>query len=235
MHLFVVRHAQSFVNLDDWADGFIDAGLTPLGQQQARRMAAWVRDHIAVDVMYVSTMARTQETAQFVTDETGIKALPDHRLREFGNCYASGLPVPPEAMPIFYPDFWGTQFPYRPISEVGESWTLFTLRVSAFMTDLVARHGDSTQNVMVVCHGGVIEAIFDHIFNLGLRERQVEILTHNTAIDHWEYRGSATGREPWRLHAHGLAQHLVQESAQWLGSKPLLRAAARPLADAGDD
>ena len=199
MHLLLVRHGQSFVNLKDWTEGFIDAGLTPLGQRQAESLAVWMVDNLQIDVLYTSTMARTLETAVYITQATGLAAHPDDRLREFGNCYADGQAVPPEAMPIEHAEFWGTERPFSQISHSGESWMLFRVRVSSFLDDVLARHGDSEEDatVVVVCHGGVIDATFDYVFNVG-PHRRTEVWTHNTGIVHWEYRPDS-GREPWRL------------------------------------
>jgi phosphohistidine phosphatase SixA len=65
MHLYMIRHGQSYVNLRDWQDGNIDAGLTELGQQQAAALAEWIPSAIPqVDALYASTMARARETAE---------------------------------------------------------------------------------------------------------------------------------------------------------------------------
>ncbi|MCZ7538660.1 MAG: histidine phosphatase family protein [Anaerolineae bacterium] len=227
MHLLFVRHGQSYVNLDDWEGGYVDAGLTPLGRQQAERVGQWMAGNARVDALYTSTMARALETCAAITAATGIAAQPDDRLREFGNCYADGSPVPAEAMPIHYAEFWGTERPYAPISENGESWILFRVRVGTFLDDILARHGDGDPEttVVVVCHGGVIDATFDYIFNVGA-QRRVEVWTHNTGIVHWEYAPDS-GREPWRLHAHGMVHHLITDDGQWLGARPLLRDASQ--------
>lgn len=42
MHLYLIRHGQSFVNLEDWSGGNQDVGLTELGQRQAAALAAWL-------------------------------------------------------------------------------------------------------------------------------------------------------------------------------------------------
>jgi len=228
VHLLLIRHGQSFVNLDDWDQGFIDVGLTALGHKQAENLARWMAVQVRMDVLYTSTMARTLETAAYLERATGLVAQRDDRLREFGNCYRDGTAIPAEEMPIYYAEFWGTERPYTPISSRGESWTLFRARVGSFMDDVIARHanGEPDYTVVVVCHGGVIDAVFDTIFNVGLH-RRVEILSHNTGIVHWEYQRTEPGREPWRLHAHGLVEHLYDENGAWLGSKPMLRDASR--------
>ncbi|MCD4685732.1 MAG: histidine phosphatase family protein [Anaerolineae bacterium] len=240
MHLLMVRHGQSFVNLPDWDDGFVDAGLTALGQQQAAAAAKWLAARVTVDALYTSTMARAQETAAFITQETGVQGARDHRLREFGNCYADGRPVPLDnGEVIAYPtDWWGTQRPNTRISAEGESWMTFRVRVSAFLSEVVVQHGsngaeDAGKTVVVVCHGGVIEATFDHVFNIG-EQRRTEIWVHNTGIVHLEYLPDS-GREIWRLHAHAMVQHLVQADGSWLGASSHLRGADRSPASGGDD
>jgi len=61
LHLLLIRHGQSFVNLEDWEDGYVDAGLTPLGQRQAEKLAQWLAANVQLDALYTSTMARTLE------------------------------------------------------------------------------------------------------------------------------------------------------------------------------
>jgi broad specificity phosphatase PhoE len=227
VHLLLVRHGQSFVNLDDWEGGYVDAGLTPLGQRQAAFLGEWIAENIEIHALYSSTMARSLETAAYIARATGVILQPDDRLREFGNCYSNGQAVPLEAMPIQYPEFWGTERPYTQISSRGESWMLFRIRVGTFLDDVIERHrnNESEMTVVVVCHGGVIDAVFDYIFNVGAH-RRVEVLTHNTGIVHLEYRHEP-GREPWRLHAHGLVHHLMTDAGEWLGSRAILRDASR--------
>ncbi|HEX3049973.1 MAG TPA: histidine phosphatase family protein, partial [Aggregatilineaceae bacterium] len=132
-----------------------------------------------------------------------------------------------DKMPIIYPDFWGTERPYTAICAGGESWLLFRARVGSFLNDMVAWHGESDPplTVAVVCHGGVVEGIFDVIFEVG-PHRRVEIWSHNTGIVHFEYFPQSK-REKWRLHAHGLVHHLMNGGGEWLGSEPMLRQAER--------
>jgi broad specificity phosphatase PhoE len=151
--------------------------------------------------------------------------VPDDRLREFGNVYADGVPVPPDHMPVEYPGFWGTSRPHTTISAEGENWVLFRARVGAFLEDILARHREDDRGaIVVVCHDGIVQAAFDHVFNIG-PSRQTEILTHNTGITHLEFHPGAGG-EAWRLHSHGLVAHLLGSgNGQLLGEHQLLRSA----------
>jgi broad specificity phosphatase PhoE len=232
LHLFLIRHGQSHVNLDDWDGGLVDTGLTRLGQQQSERLARWMAGHVCADALYTSTMARTLETSAYLANALHLEARPDDRLREFGNCYADGTPVPADEMPIHFVESWGSEG-YTRVSDSGESWPHVQRRVRLFIEDVVARHGgdDPESNVLAVCHGGVINAAADYFFDIGAQCRVLPLI-HNTGITHWEYRPEP-GPRPWRLHAINIAYHLIGEDGAWLGSWPILPVPARQ-AHSGD-
>jgi hypothetical protein len=91
------------------------------------------------------------------------------------------------------------------------------------------RNPDTETAVLVVCHGGVIDAVADYIL----------ISVHTAGSYFWsttpgspnEHRG--TGRELWRLHASNMAHHLIGEDGAWLGLEAITRAAS-PKADPTD-
>jgi probable phosphoglycerate mutase len=230
MHLLLVRHGESFLNLDEWTDGDVDTALTPLGKRQSAKLAAWLAQHVHVDALHASTMARALETAHYISEATGLPVIPDHRVRGIGHCRADGSPVLPEELPVvFPPDYWGTECPHTPISATGESWLLFRLRVGLFLDDMIKWYSDTRNNtektVVVVSHTATISATFDYIFNLG-PHHHVKVVTPNTGIVHWHHRPMKPGREPWRLLGQGIAYHLVTDDGEWLGSRPMLSAAA---------
>ena len=80
----------------------------------------------------------------------------------------------------------------------------FRTRIGAFIEDMLEHHRD--QVVVAVCHGGVIELTFDHIFNIG-PWRRCEVWCKNTGITRFEYVEHPR-REMWRLHYHSRAEHL---------------------------
>ncbi len=224
MHLLLVRHGESFTNLENWEGGNIDTGLTPQGQQQAARLAAWLARYVHVDALYASTLARALETAGPVAEAAHLAVVPDHRVREIGHCHADGSPLRPEELPVtFPPDYWGTECPHLPIRETGESWVLFRERVGEFLDDVLARYRDRAdtpeKTVVVVCHNAVISASFDYVFNTGPRYH-IKVITPNTGIVHWQHRQLKPGREPWRLLAQGIAYHLHSGDGEWLGTRP---------------
>jgi len=209
MHLYLIRHGQSFVNLKDWNGGNTDAGLTDLGQRQAAALAAWLPGCVPqIDGLYASTMCRARETAAPLTAAYGVEIRWDDRLREVGNNRSDHTPWPPESLPKEYSDYWASERPFAtttPMVEGGETFMHFRTRVGLFIEELVECCRE--KRIVAVCHGGVVEAAFDHIFNIG-PWRRCEIWNHNTGISHFEYV-EIPRRETWRLHFHNRVEHLA--------------------------
>lgn len=208
MHLYMIRHGQSYVNLPDWAGGNTDEPLTEKGRQQAAALAVWLPNHLPqIDVIYASTMQRARETAVPLAKAYHKEITFDERLREIGNNRADHTPWPSDDLPE-YGDFWGSERPFSSITpnhEKGESLMHFRARLGMFIEDMKERHRNET--VVAVCHGGVIELTFDHVFNIG-PWRHCEVWTNNTGITHFEYVEHPR-RESWRMRCHSRIEHLA--------------------------
>ena len=208
MHLYLIRHGQSYVNLKSWNKGNTDEGLTAQGQMQAQALRDRIPEEVsAVDIIYVSTMRRAQETAAIVAQAYECEIHPDDRLREIGNNRSDHSPWPSNSLPADYADYWATERPFASITPTytnGETLMHFRTRVGLFIEEIVERHHGQT--VLCVSHGGVIEFVFDHIFNIG-PWRRCEVWDHNTGVTHFEYV-EHPGRETWRLHYHNRIAHL---------------------------
>jgi broad specificity phosphatase PhoE len=211
MHLYLVRHGQSFVNLPDWAKGNTDEPLTELGQKQAAALAAFLPARLPqVDIIYASTMQRARETAEALARAYGMTICFDDRIREIGNNQIDHTAFMRDALPNRYVDYWASARPFAPTMADGEnveSLMHFRTRVGNFLEGLVAKHRGQT--VIAVCHGGVIEASFQHIFNVGPWQR-CEVWTSNTAVSHFQLVEHLE-REVWRLHSHNRTDHLAAE------------------------
>ena len=209
MHLYVIRHGQSFVNLSDWDGKDQDAPLTPLGEKQAQALASWLPGQLKqVDALYSSTMRRAKSTAGALATAYGVEVCLDHRLREIGNNRVDHSPYPEGGSPpqSDWNAFVPTEHPFSPVTraEGSESVMHFRIRVASFVEDMIEQH--TGQSVIAVCHGGVMGAVFDYCFGIGPWTR-CEVWTSNTAVTHFEYI-SVPGHETWRLHAHNSVEHL---------------------------
>ncbi len=209
MQLYLIRHGQSYVNLQDWTEGNQDTGLTDLGQRQAAALGTWIVAAIPqVNVLYASTMSRARETAEAVAQAYGCHIYFDDRLREIGNNRHDHTAWPNDDLPRQYANYWSSEQPFSsvtPYVDSGETWMHFRTRVGVFVEELVTKHQNEV--VIVVCHGGVVEAVFDHIFNIG-PWRRCEVWDRNTGLSHFEYVAHPN-RETWRLHFHNRQEHLA--------------------------
>ncbi len=210
MHLYIIRHGQSHVNLKEWDSGNTDEGLTGLGKKQAAALARWLPSQVPqVDAIYSSTMRRALETAEPLSEAYGLALNFEDRLREIGNNRWDHTAWPNDDLPRDYAEYWSSERPFStvtPYIEGGETFIHFRTRVGLFIEELVETHLGEV--ILAVCHGGIIEAAFDHIFNVG-PWRRCEIWNHNTGVTHFEYVDHPR-RETWRLHFNNSTCHLSE-------------------------
>lgn len=227
MHLYLMRHGQSHVNLADLTVSHRDEPLTQIGREQAAAAARHISAELELTAIYCSTVARAAETAKLVGQRTGLEVRPDDRLREIGTANPDGSPVLSEELRPYVPRMWGTQRPYEPVTDGGESWMQFRSRIGSFIESIVpvrGRFGDKTsvrasehqhdhahdnESILVVCHAGVIEAVFEYVFEKGPWSA-VAIKTNNTALTHLQY-APIEDMPDWWLHFHNRIVHLPPE------------------------
>lgn len=81
--VFLIRHCQSEANLEGRLEGSGDSPLSPLGQEQARRVAQFMADQdIGPAKMIVSPQSRASATAAAIAELCGWAHTHDHRIRE---------------------------------------------------------------------------------------------------------------------------------------------------------
>jgi len=210
MELIIIRHGQSYTNLGNWDKlDTMDAPLTELGQQQAAALQSWLSQQSSpADALYVSTMRRTRETAEYVAKGIGVDPIFDDRIREFGNSHHDGKPVEEKALPRAYNDIRMSEAPFTPgVTDVdnAESWMHFRIRIGQFIHDIYDKHAGET--VYVVAHGGVISAVFDLVFNVGAY-KQNGVNTHNTGWTRFKYHPQKSFAD-WILYDHNRVDHLL--------------------------
>ncbi len=210
MHLFLIRHGESWTNVH-WREikhnHQLNSHLTENGHQQARKMAAWMKSAVPeVNAIYTSTLHRTLETSAPLEEAYGLTAILDHRLREGGYCYADGQPIPDDLLPIYKRvDFHAKPFtPFEMEPEGVESYNHLRSRIGYFLTDLKENHVGET--VAAITHGWTMNAFIDDIFNVP-QYRSVLVDVENTAISWFEYDPTRE-KGPWRMHFLAHTPHL---------------------------
>ncbi|MDO4436866.1 MAG: histidine phosphatase family protein [Coriobacteriaceae bacterium] len=138
--LYLVRHGKTMFNEKRVIQGWCDAPLTTEGEQQAARIGRYfLQENITFDHAYTSTLTRTQQTMERITD------MPYDRvedLREWGFGAFEGERV--DLMPPFpWVDF------YVPFG--GEAQLDVRKRVCNALTDIMSR--PDHEKVLVVSHG----------------------------------------------------------------------------------
>lgn len=81
MELILTRHGETLENRQDIMQGHMPGTLSPLGIQQARKLADLLRNE-KIDVVVCSDLARSYDTAKIVGESKGISPLPTPLLRE---------------------------------------------------------------------------------------------------------------------------------------------------------
>lgn len=210
MRLFLIRHGQSETNVrwDNITENHqMNAHLTELGRFQAEKLAEWMYTKVPeVDALFASSLHRTRETALPLEKVYGIPAQIDHRIREGGYSYNNGIPIEDDLLPIKKVANFHVN-PFRPLAPEPagvESFHDLRTRTGSFLMDLVQDYLNKT--VLVVTHGWTLNALLDHVFNVG-QYRQAYINAENTSVTYVEYV-THSHWEPWQVHFIAQTPHM---------------------------
>ncbi len=130
------------------ADGPADPPLTDIGHRQARAVAAWLAAE-PVDALYTSPMVRARETAAPLERLLGLEAVAVPGVREYDAADTSYVPI---EVVRADKEAWRRYV----LEEAGIDRSAFGAEVAAALEGLIDRHRG--QRIVVVCHGGVINA-----------------------------------------------------------------------------
>jgi len=203
--IVLVRHGESQVTVDQVVGGHTAcSGLSERGRGQAEAL----RDRLVrsgllreVEALYASVLARAVETADVIAPGVGPGALEVVQrcaLCELHVGEGDGLPWSQFTSTYGWPAW--DEDPTVPLSPGSESWAGFVERAGAGLQAVAAAHPG--QQVVVVCHGGVIEASFA-AFGLARAGPGWRLKPENTGLTIWS--GGAAG---WRLDRYSDCAHL---------------------------
>lgn len=175
--LGLVRHGQTYANIDRVWHGYTDTALTELGYRQANRLGEYFHRYMQPDVIYASPLQRARLTAEAVADRFRLPVHLDPRLMEFnlgdweGATFdsLSGAGNIMEQL-VSNPDFAAPN---------GDSQNLVKKRMVEAIEELTGRHPE--QNVVIVAHGVSIGIALSHLVD-GDTTRWPEYSKQNTAF-----------------------------------------------------
>ncbi len=199
----LVRHGESACGRAGVVGGINGCrGLTDVGRTEASLLAARLTatgELAGAAAFYSSVLPRAVETAAIISPAVGggLAAVADCDLCELHPGQVDGLRWDDvmAAMPDWDED------PSTPLSPGGEGWSGFVDRAATALTGLARRHQGGL--VVVVCHGGVIEASMLRFGRMGAPADRLGLPTRHTSLTEWEHEH---GR--WRLMRYNDAAHL---------------------------
>lgn len=172
MKLILVRHAQTNYNLLKLAnsDPSVDVHLSEEGIIQANNLAELLKD-VNYDVVYISELPRTRQTAEIINKYHNKDLLVDARINDNKTGYES------KSVDEWLSAINSADDKYSAKFNDGESLNEATARARAFIDDL--REKDY-ETVLVATHGFMTQAIFGYLENQPLDEAMNFNLTQGT-------------------------------------------------------
>ncbi|HEX6547340.1 MAG TPA: histidine phosphatase family protein [Candidatus Dormibacteraeota bacterium] len=90
--VWLIRHGDAYTGLERLAEGVIDPPLSPVGHEQADRLAQRLA-YLSIDAVWASDLRRAVETADVVARDHGAEVRQDPRLREVRTHWDEGHPA----------------------------------------------------------------------------------------------------------------------------------------------
>lgn len=208
--LALVRHGESRATVDRMMSGHESCrGLTERGRRQATALAgrlAKTGELADASVLLSSVLPRAVQTAEIIASALGeLKIMQDCNFCEFHIGEAEGMSWE-EFRERYRPDEHQHDR-FRPLAPGAESWATFYTRVGTGLTSVAVEHAGTT--VVVVCHGGVIEASFIALGNLPL-QRSFDLAVGNASITEWTSpAGMEADERRWTLARFNDTAHLA--------------------------
>jgi 2,3-bisphosphoglycerate-dependent phosphoglycerate mutase len=161
MDLVFVRHAEPVRTPAGSVNGPADPGLTPLGTQQAQRLAAWLA-HERIDAVLSSPMRRARETAAPVAAAFGLDVEIVDGLIEYDATSDDYIPM--EELQAAGDPRWLAMVEGRWESFGADPAHVFKARVAQCVEEIVERYPG--RRVVAVCHGGVVNCALASILGI---------------------------------------------------------------------
>ena len=154
--IYVVRHGETEWNAANKILGRTDLPLNAKGMEQAQEIARLLKD-IKIEVFLCSPLCRTRQTADAISDETGIPYRIDDRLieQDFGIF---------EGTDRFDAEYQKAKREYFTRYPDGESYFDMAGRVFPLIKELEGK------NALLVTHGGICRVIRSYFEDMGNEE-----------------------------------------------------------------
>ena len=176
----LVRHGETYANVDGRWQGVTDGALTELGMAQAARLAA---SYDGLDHVYASDLRRAKDTAAALAAASGTGVTIRHDLHELD--FGDWEDLTPEQMQERAPDRWEAVYIHNqdlPRGFTGETAEAMGVRIAKAVEEIAAAHPDG--RVAAVTHGGAIRAYAADLIGLSFDDRSHLAIGGNTGVSH---------------------------------------------------
>lgn len=204
VHLYLIRHGDATTTSTNPLE---DPRLTPLGVAQAERLRERLAatSEIKADALISSTMLRARQTAEIIAPALGLPIRYDDEIQEWRFPEDETLNV--DEYIEHFKTVAHDQKPFYQVIPGAESWVQFMLRSSVALNRLTQEY--EGQTVVLVCHGGVIDASFHLFLRLStLHLAPASFDTYNTSITHWYRAARDIYPMAWVLESYNDVMHL---------------------------
>jgi probable phosphoglycerate mutase len=200
MNLYLIRHGAYVFNdnLTPYDHGLTESGIKQTEQLRDRLLKT---GEIKADVVVSSTMPRAIQTAQILAPAFGLEIGQDAEVEEWRSFneatrqlnLGEELAKVPNDQRTFYSPGPGC-----------ETYAEFIFRVCTALNRLITKNPD--KNIVIVCHGGIVEAAFHLFFGFSPFEPTPVTMFLDpdyTSITHWRRYGTK-----WMLCSYNDKAHL---------------------------
>ncbi len=205
--IVMVRHGETEGNIDDKAQGHFDAQLTERGRLQAQAVAKRLAD-VKFDAVYSSDLRRAMDTAKSITannPDLEIQPRPELREYHFGDFEDFLWEDIAGAIPAVYQRWKNLDTRVTLEFPGGESMGKAWQRVGDFAYEMLRKHRQGSETILVVGHGGSLQALLGQLLNLRIRDQWDFVFTNTgvTILDEHLYTPNG-----WRMKTFNDTSHL---------------------------
>lgn len=179
--LFLVRHGQTYFNVEHKIQGQMESDLTPDGIAQATALGkALNKSGITFSALYVSPMRRTRQTSDLCTQGLGLTPIYIDSLKEILMGDWQGLSV--NDIKRDYAADWNL-FWYHPekfYRPTCETYLEVRNRAAKAVERIIAEH--PRQNVLVITHGALLKTLYTYFRYQSIHEIANAPHPHSTGV-----------------------------------------------------
>lgn len=203
--LILVRHAEAEGNFNRLFHGWFDSKLTEKGHKQAKKVAERLAA-FPIDILYSSSLTRTLQTAQYISDVKQLPIIRTDKMKEINGGDWENKPW--DEIPKLYPkeDHTWANEPHIHQMPNGESMSEFYDRLLKEVNNIINQN--TGKSICIVTHGTAIRTLLCRFYGESL-EHMKNIYWHdNTSVTVTDYDKE---KDEFEVLLEGDAEHLEFE------------------------